>query len=622
MTDAAEVQTEEGSDPATEATPQPLFTELGLAEDVTTAIAAMGYERATAVQTAVIGPAMEGKDLVVQSETGSGKTSAFGIPMVSRLEAGAAGASAPQALVLVPTRELANQVADELRKLATNKGVSVVPVYGGVSMGRQVASLKEGADIVVGTPGRLHDHIRRKNMTLADIKMICLDEADEMLSMGFWDDVTDLIKKCPDTRQTMLFSATLPYQVAKAAAEFLKEPARLDLSRDEVTVEGITNAIMHVLAEIPKPRQLLYLLETENPKSAIIFCNTRNETEMIAKYLTQSGFVAEAISGNFHQKARERVMERIKSGDLAYMVATDVASRGIDISNLSHVFNYALPEFTEVYVHRVGRTGRMGRIGRAVSLVDGRGLGTLTQLEREFKISFEEITLPDEDEILARRSQRIMKDLSEKASVAEVGQHLTVARDILGAEDAPQVVAFLLKSYFNAEAFPVPAAKTSEHDSPTKAKAKPERAEKVETDDEAGKSRRRRRRRRRRRGGDELPMVDAAEALGLPPPANPNNNGGSVASGNGNHGDVAEGMTRVRVNIGFDDGFKGRGAVAKKITALAGLNDGIVTEVESRRGYAVLQATTDIAELLIERVDGAQIGKKIVEVANVTPAAN
>lgn len=594
------------------------FAAFPIGDEIKNAIAAMGFEKPMEVQSAVIEAAIKGSDLVVQAQTGSGKTSAFGIPIVERLDPGASAPGEPKALIIAPTRELAHQVSIELTSLGEPKGVTVAAVYGGVSIGRQAARLRAGVDIVVGTPGRLLDHSRRGNLSLSAVRTFVLDEADEMLSMGFWDEVTDLLKLAPKERQTLLFSATLPYQVAKAAAQFLREPVRIDVSGDKLTVEGIENHIYHVVPDLPKPRQLMYLLEAERPESTIVFCNTRNETEMIATYLTQSGFVAAPLSSNLRQRDRDRVMARIKNGDLRYMVATDIAARGIDISDLSHVFNYSLPEFTEVYLHRTGRTGRVGKLGTAVSLVDGRGLTTLTQLEKEFGIEFKEVTLPEEDEADKIRSERIMKELAEKASVAEVGQHLPVAQEIIASDDSGQIVAFLLKAYFNTQA--------AQHVAPDPAE-RPRRPERHGGRDDAAQEGgpqgpRRRRRRRRRRGGEhssEGPMatLDAAAALAgeasadSPAPVEPSNNGGDTAT------EKEEGYARLRVNIGFEDGFKGRGAVAKKISALAGLNDGIVKEVESRRDHAVLRVTSEIAELLVDRVDGAQIGKKIVSIAPV-----
>lgn len=673
---------------------EPGFEAFPISVEIRSALAEMGFTRPTPVQVAAIGPVMAGSDLVVQSKTGSGKTCAFGIPMLEKLPVGETIPQSPRGLVLVPTRELAHQVATELRHVSGKKALKIHAIYGGVPMGRQIAALKSGSDVVVSTPGRLLDHLRRGNINLNHVQMVVLDEADEMLSMGFWDDVTDILKKAPESKQCMLFSATLPYQVAKAAAQFLREPVRVDLSGDDLTVKGINNCIFNVLPDLPKPRQLLYLLETEQPKSAIIFCNTRNETEMIAKFLTQYGFVAEAITGNFKQRDRERVMGRIKDEQLRFMVATDVAARGIDISHLTHVFNYSLPEFSEVYLHRVGRTGRVGRDGVAISLVDGKGLGTLSQLEREFGISFTERFLPREEDVLRARSERIMKELSDKASVSEVAQHVGVAQEILQAPDASQVVAFLLKSYFTAQANVVvpqaPAAhehgehggrRGGRHHGPQQG-GQPRHAQhaprapqaegaaqegdgdgEARVDGEAGEGaeagRRRRRRRRNRRGSGRpthdgaIPTMGVAEAL-----ASGGSNGGGqhhrrhadhghapshrgaphhahardvpeghaahqplpVAAGQDHANDSgaaqsSDGLARIWVNIGFDDGFKGRGAVAKKISALAGLTDGSVTEVESRRDHAVLKAAPNIAELVVERVDGCTIGKKIVSVS-------
>jgi len=683
--------------PASSETSYPTFDSFPVSDGLKAAIAALGFTKPTDVQAAVIGPMVAGRDVVAQARTGSGKTLAFGIPMFERLPDGAGKASEPAALVLVPTRELAHQVGAALRTLATYKQLRVQAVYGGAPLPRQTMMLKSGVDILVGTPGRLLDHVRRRNVSLAALRMVVLDEADEMLSMGFWDDVTDILKMSPSTRQTMLFSATLPYDVAKAAAQFLREPVRIDVSGDELSVDGISNTIYHVLAELPKPRQLLYVLEAERPESTIIFCNTRNETDMIAKFLTQAGFIAEPLSGNMRQKDRERVMGRIKAGDLRYMVATDVAARGIDINDLSHVFNYSLPEFPEVYLHRVGRTGRIGKLGAAVSLIDGVGLATLTRLEREFGISFTEKVLPAEETIIRTRSERIMKELADKASVSEVGQHLPIAQHLVESPNAAQMVAYLLKFYFNTQASDGERRSQQAQDSLEPRSSDGERAERaperererapqreresapqreraprpegqavapgevVGEGGEAGRGRRRRRRGRGRGGrpaengpSDTQPAfetMDIEEALGpartraasgapAQPTAAPHapgvadvaslspevvqsalaNGGGVMLDAGGQavlppDANVDDGYARLRVNVGFDDGFKGRGAVAKRIAALAGLNEGSVLEVESRREYSVLKATPHIAELVIDRVDGTPIGKKVLTVA-------
>jgi len=630
------------------------FEPFPLSPPIREALAARGYAKPMPVQTAVMAPALAGRDLVVQAQTGSGKTAAFGVPILEKLVTGAAKPGFPHALVLAPTRELALQVAEELRALGQKKGIKVVAIYGGVPLGRQVSGLKGAPEVVVGTPGRLLDHLRRGTLGFAEIKTVVLDEADEMLSMGFWEEVTEIMSMTPQSRQTMLFSATLPYEVMQVASQYLREPERIDVSGQALTVDGIENCVYHVLSEVPKPRQLLYVLETERPTSTIVFCNTRNEAEMIGKFLSQSGFVAEALTGSFRQRERERIMQRIKTGELKYMVATDVVARGIDIADLSHVVNYSLPEFSEVYLHRVGRTGRIGKSGMAISLVDGKGLGTMTTLERQFNVRFVERTLPPEAEVLRLRSQRVMKELSEKASVAEVGQHVSVAQDIIAAADGAQIIAFLLKSYFNTRAEGEKRPLPENGARPSNPQPQQHRAPEAGQDQnfEASGRRRGRRRRRRRRGegpgqgeGDNYrggDVVDAFEILSgdrgrgepMPDVERMAPEGAPAAVSEGAPQTAMEGtpapmdgamppvaamvsdhMTRLRVNIGFDDGFRGRGSVAKKISALAGLNDGIVMEVESRRDYAVLKASPEIAELVIERVDGAQLGKKIITVA-------
>jgi len=628
--------------------PEP-FTNMELSDELQQAVAKMGYVNATDVQRAAIGPALGGGDLLVQAKTGSGKTSTFGIPLIQRLSSGKAAPNRPKAMVLAPTRELAQQVSDELARLAEFTDVSVFPIYGGVSIDRQARALSDGLDVAVGTPGRILDHIRRDNLNLGAIEYFVLDEADEMLSMGFWDDVTNMLNMSPSTRQTMLFSATLPYQIVRASKQFLKDHKLIDVSGDELTVDGIDNCVVDVIPGIPKPRQLLYLLEVEQPSSAIIFCNTRNETEMIAKYLTQSGFVAEALMGAFRQNERERVMNGIKSGSLRFMVATDIAARGIDIEDLSHVFNYSLPEFSEVYLHRVGRTGRAGKTGVAVSLVDGKGLGTYSDLEKQFGVQFIKRELPDESVAQRLRSERIMKELMDRAAVSEVGAHIPVADEILKSDSAGQMVAFLLKSYYAAQ---TQESSSSRDDSPR-------RSDEDRGEREGGGPRRRNRKRGPRgRGRDQEGQAaqsggrdssdgdrDSGEGgEGRQKRSRRGRRGGRRSGGGGgesgtrepgnrapvaaNHpvavakAPPAEGNTHVSVNIGFDDGFRGRGAVAKKIAVLAGLNDGAIKEVDAKRSTVMLEVANPVAELLMERVDGAQIGKKVIEVSvSQEPAA-
>src|SRR3979411_393115 len=363
------------------------FAELPLSEELRRGIAERGYDKPTPVQTAVFGPILEGRDMIVRSKTGTGKTAAFGIPLLERIAAGTRKASA---LVLCNTRELALQVAQEIEALGKHKDLRVTAIYGGAGMGAQTEALTEGAEIIVGTPGRVYDHIRRGNLKLDSTRIAVLAEGHGVLSAGFYEEVTRILDQLPPTRQTLLFSATVPPDIEPIVHKYLRNPHTILLSGDVFTVDHIQNVIYYVVDQYPKPRNLLYLLEREDPEGAIIFCNTRTATELIPNVLNRNGLDAELLNGDLPQKERERVMAKVKRGEVKFMVATDIAARGIDISDLSHVINYSLPEDPSVYLHRVGRTGRIGKKGTAISLVSGAEIVTLSALQKRFGIEFEQ----------------------------------------------------------------------------------------------------------------------------------------------------------------------------------------------------------------------------------------
>jgi ATP-dependent RNA helicase DeaD len=422
------------------------FAELPLSDELRRGIADRGYVAPTPVQAAVIGPILAGKDVICRSKTGTGKTAAFGIPLLERIPGGTRKASA---LVLCNTRELALQVAQELQALAKYKDVAVVAVYGGAPMGAQIDALGRGAEVIVGTPGRVYDHIRRGTLKLADTRIAVLDEADEMLSAGFFEEVTRILDQLPNDRQTLLFSATVPPDIEHLAAKYLRDPETILLSGDVFTVEHIKNVIYHLVDQYPKPRNLLYLLEREDPDNAIIFCNTRTDTELVANVLNRNGLDAEMLNGDLPQKERERVMGKVKRGELKFMVATDIAARGIDISDLSHVINYSLPEDPAVYLHRVGRTGRIGKKGTAISLVSGAEIVTLSALEKRFGIQFETRKLPTPDEAKSLWTEKHMKELRDSmASGVAFETFLPLANDLAGREDGKQLLAYALKYFF------------------------------------------------------------------------------------------------------------------------------------------------------------------------------
>ena len=382
---------DEAAPPDEDAGPRaPSFDDMNLSREVRDALADMGYFTPTPVQTAVFGPLAEGKDLLVQSRTGTGKTAAFGLPILETIDP---KKKAVQALILTPTRELALQVQREISALGKYKGVAIEPIYGGAPIGKQITALREGVHIVCGTPGRVLDHIGRRTLDLKNVKMFVLDECDEMLSMGFLEDIERVVSYLPKDKQTLLFSATMPDEVARYARRQMKEPERIALSMDGISVSDIHHAY-YIVSGVARTRDLLKILISEKPESAIIFCNTRDETAMVARFLQRQGLDAEPISSDLTQKDRERVMGRMKAKNLHYLVATDVAARGIDISDLSHVINFTFPESAEVYVHRTGRTGRAGKKGTALSLIGPRELGSFYFLKVMYKIQPEERDLP------------------------------------------------------------------------------------------------------------------------------------------------------------------------------------------------------------------------------------
>ncbi|MHB1845901.1 MAG: DEAD/DEAH box helicase, partial [Deltaproteobacteria bacterium] len=354
-----------------------------------------------------------------------------------------------RAIILCPTRELAIQVAEELAALGKHKGSKVVPIYGGAPMKQQLDLLRAGGEIVVGTPGRVYDHIRRGTLDLSQAQAAVLDEADEMLSMGFFEEVTRILDHLPKTRQTLLFSATVPPDIQQIIQKYLRDPKTILLSGDEFTVEGIENVLYYTVDAYPKPRNLLYLVEMEEPENAIVFCNTRDDTALIAAVLNRNGYDADLLNGDLPQKERERVMQKVKAGDVRFMVATDIAARGIDISDLTHVINYSLPEDPAVYLHRVGRTGRIGKKGTAISLISGRELVTLTTLEKRFGIKFEERKLPNPEAARKLWTDRHVALLREGASGAVFEAFIPLAQSLKARPDGDYLLAFALKYFFH-----------------------------------------------------------------------------------------------------------------------------------------------------------------------------
>lgn len=527
---------ESAADPAltisTQAPTEPdSFAEMGLHPQVLEALTEMGFSEPMEVQRAVFRPMMAGRDLLVQSRTGSGKTAAFGIPLAQgRIDVKEARV---QALVLCPTRELALQVANECEKIGRHIGLQVAAVYGGAAMGKQIDALKGGAQLVAGTPGRVLDHLRRGTLRLDHLAVLVLDEADEMLSMGFYEEISEILKRCPVERQTLLFSATIPDEIERISARHMREPEKLSLSGDFVGAQEITHAY-YMVSGLGRSRDLVRVLRIEKPESAIIFCNTREETSLVADYMRKSGFDAEAISSDLTQSERERVMGRKRAGTLPFLVATDIAARGIDISDLSHVINYTFPESAEVYVHRTGRTGRAGRHGTAISLISPRELGNFYYLKLTYKIRPTERLLPSEEEESARLDgERLARLASELGGRRAAEEWRRLVRQLGSVGDGETIVAALLEHYFDSPAPTMDSASSEAEAEPATSVAvvageerTPRgRSTRAGRHDRKGREERRTRRDRHerpsRRGGGEAQEPVAAAPIAASPIASP-----------------------------------------------------------------------------------------------------
>lgn len=438
MTESSDVSTE-----AAEVEPEPVtFDAIALGREVRRAIDEMGFTTPTPVQVAAFEPATEGKDLIVQARTGTGKTLGFGLPLLDRLVKAGKGA---QALVLAPTRELALQSAREFDRVGKYTRIRTVAVYGGAPIEKQIRELDKGAEIVSGTPGRVLDHINRGTLRAKDIGVLVLDEADEMFSMGFAKELNAIMDALPEDRQLLCFSATIDGNVTRIAERRMTEPEFITLSSDKVGAQGIQHYMYMCMGD--KTADLVRVLEVEDPESAIIFCNTKKETESVARHLQSVGLNADWLNGDLAQSEREKIMRRTRDGKLRYMVATDVAARGIDVSHLTHVINYGFPESAEQYVHRTGRTGRAGRTGTAVSVVGPSNLGALYYLRLTFKIFPIERSLPSETEEQTRREADRVQLLTEAFAKEPIAEHRATVARLLTHPDRERVLCGLVRTF-------------------------------------------------------------------------------------------------------------------------------------------------------------------------------
>ena len=405
-------------------TPTVLFSDLGLPETLLAALREVGYESPSPIQAATIPPLLQGRDVLGQAQTGTGKTAAFALPALARLDA---APGKPQVLVLAPPRELAIQVAEAFQKYAHHiPGFHVLPIYGGQQYGPQLQALRRGVHVVVGTPGRVIDHLERGSLDLSQLRLLVLDEADEMLRMGFIDDVEAVLKKTPESRQVALFSATMPAQIKRIAQTYLKDPVEIAIKALTTTAENIRQRFWMV-SGVNKLDALTRIMEAEPFDAMIVFARTKLGTDELAEKLAARGFSAAAINGDVEQKTRERTIQRLKDGQIDVLVATDVAARGLDVDRISHVLNYDIPYDTESYVHRIGRTGRAGRKGEAILFVAPRERGMLGAIERATRQKIEQMNLPSVDAVNERRVAKFL----DKIEGALASDDLAVFRDLV-----------------------------------------------------------------------------------------------------------------------------------------------------------------------------------------------
>lgn len=424
----------------------PSFLDLGLDASMVTHLASLGFNEPTPIQQLTIPHLLKNHaDLIAQAQTGSGKTAAFGLPILSNLKG---GEGAPQVLVLAPTRELVVQIAKALQQLQDSAGSSltILPIYGGQPIERQVKMLQSGVDVVIGTPGRILDHLKRRTLDLRVIRYFVLDEADEMLNMGFIEDISSIFDLTPVKKRVLLFSATMPAGIQRLATRYLRDYTHLQVA-PKAQKSTIKQYVLEVV-EAHKFEVLHRILAFSVPFYGLIFCKTKKEVEAISQKLLQRGYAVEALHGDISQPQREKILKRFQLGQLSILVATDVAARGIDVVGLSHVINYNLPDATETYIHRIGRTGRAGKEGIAISLVNRRERGKLKAIEALTKIALNTLELPKVTQIIAMQRAQCDLIIAQQTKNEQALPYQSWAQELLKSYDAPELIAGFLQKMF------------------------------------------------------------------------------------------------------------------------------------------------------------------------------
>ena len=565
----------------------PGFAALGLEAALLTTLDTLGYEEPTPIQREAIPPFLAGRDLLGQAATGTGKTAAFTLPMLQRIAHSAR--RCPSALILVPTRELAMQVGEAVTRYGKELKITVLPVYGGQAIGPQLHALKRGVDVIVATPGRALDHIRRKTLQLKTIQMVVLDEADEMLDMGFADDLDAILEQVPKERQTALFSATMPPRIASIAKRHLKEPVEIKIAKEPLKAGAAprVHQTAYIVTRPHKVAALARILDMEAPKSALVFCRTRIEVDELTAMLTSRGHKAEAIHGGMNQPQRDRVMASFRSGQTELLVATDVAARGLDIPSVSHVVNYDLPMSSEVYVHRIGRTGRAGREGSAITVLDPREQRLLWNIEQLTKAKIVVTQVPTIADLRTKRLARTKAALEEVLAAGELDLFRAVVASMAEQGDPAEVAAAALKLVFRLQ-----GGERKEYDIPAVSNRPPERPSMGRRPMEDSRSD------PRGRAGAMMPR----EGQGRP--FNPPGRGGRTP-----------GMAKVYIGAGREAGIRA-GDLVGAIANEAGLNSSSIGAVEIMDRFSLVEVPEVMAREIIEtlsrtRIKGQKVGVRL-----------
>ena len=557
----------------------PSFAALGLEAALLTTLDTLGYEEPTPIQREAIPPLLAGRDLLGQAETGTGKTAAFTLPLLQRIAHSAR--RCPSVLILVPTRELAIQVGEAVTRYGKELRISVLPVYGGQAIGPQLHALKRGVDVVVATPGRALDHIRRKTLQLKTIQMVVLDEADEMLDMGFAEDLDAILEQTPKERQTALFSATMPLRIAVIAKRHLKTPVEIKIAKEPLKAGAAprVHQTAYIVARPHKVAALARILDMETPKSALVFCRTRIEVDEITAILVSRGHKAEAIHGGMNQSQRDRVMSAFRSGQTELLVATDVAARGLDIPSVSHVVNYDLPMSPEGYVHRIGRTGRAGREGSAITVIDPREQRLLWNIEQLTKAKIVVTPVPTVAELRMKRLAQTKSVIEEVLAAGDLDQFRAVLATLAEQRDPMDVAAAAIKLVFR-----VRGGERKEFDIPAVSARPPEHPSMA----------------RRPMGDPRGRTSGMMPREGQGRPFNPPGHGGRTA-----------GMVKVYIGAGKEAGIR-PGDLVGAIANETGLNSNVIGAVEVMDRFSLVELPEVLAREVIETLRRTRIkGQKV-----------